>query len=414
MLYRLRRSLRRFFNRSRTVNNEPLNKVSLVVVIVIDIVILTNVFVGLNDIGQWHISPSEAYPCYAEWDTYRGDNTAENKNVEFVRRAADKTSIDLTPGYTQAAVDRLGTVSQLCLQYADARTAVKQSENMALLETLAQTETAIATLENTNYTIRQQYDSTLLEEIADQPREQSINLTSAAQAKADLAQNEAQINTLKSEILRLQDKLLSTPGSVTFLSFLNQDSTFQTVEQGYDKANFWYPSIQLIFQAVFLVPLILLAFAGYTIAQRKHYGLIALISWHLLVIFFIPLLLKIFEFMQMGVIFKALVDLVSLLFGRLLFLVSYIYIVLIPLLGFGVIKFAQRFMFNPKLQAAGRIQKSRCIKCAKKLKDHDTHCPYCGYQQHQNCGHCHQPTYKYLPYCNHCGTPQAVQTVHVD
>ena len=413
MLYRLRRSLRRFFNRSHTVNNEPLNKVSLVVVIVIDIVILTNVFVGLNDIGQWYISPSEAYPCYAEWDTYR-DNTAENKNVEFVRQAADKTSIDLTPGYEQAVVARLGTVSQLCIQYADARNAVKQSENMALLETLAQTETAIAPLEGTNYTIRQQYDSSLLEEIADQPREQSINLTSAAQAKAELAQNEAQINTLKSESLRLKDKLLSTPESVALLSFLNQDSTFQIVEQGYDKANFWYPSIQLIFQTVFLVPLILAAFSGYTIAQRKRHGLIALISWHLLVIFFIPLLLKIFEFMQMGVIFNALFDLVGLLFGRLLFLVSYIYIFLIPLLGFGVIKFAQRFVFNPKLQTAGRIQKSRCIKCAKKLKDHDTHCPYCGYHQHQNCSHCHQPTYKYLPYCNHCGTPQTVQTVYVD
>ncbi|NEQ55233.1 MAG: hypothetical protein F6K11_34780, partial [Leptolyngbya sp. SIO3F4] len=163
-------------------------------------------------------------------------------------------------------------------------------------------------------------------------------------------------------------------------------------------------------QAIFLVPLILIAFAVYTFAQRRHYGLIALISWHLLVIFFIPLIFKAFEVLQTGVIFSLVFDFVTAIFGRLLFLVSYIYILLIPLLGFGVIKFAQRFIFNPKLQAAGRVQNSRCIKCAKKIKAHDAHCPHCGYHQYKECGHCHQLTYKYLPYCNHCGTVQTVET----
>ncbi|MEM8614176.1 MAG: hypothetical protein AAGF93_19295 [Cyanobacteria bacterium P01_H01_bin.105] len=408
MFYRLCRSLRRFFRRSQTVNNEPLNKVSLIVIILIDIFILTNVFIGLNDIGQWYISPSSAYPCHAEWAAYR-QNTAEYKNFELIRSAAN--NIGVKPRYGQAAVDRLGEVSDLCLQYAEIRDAVKQPENASILETLAQKESAIATLENTNRTIRQQYDSTLLEEIADQPREQSINLTSAAQAKADLAQNETQINTLKSEVAVLKDELLATPESAAFLAFLTQDTPFQTVKQGYEKANFWYPSIQLVFQAVFLGPLILIAFAGYTVAQRKRYGLIALISWHLLVIFCIPLMLKVFEFMQVGVIFNVVFDIVSALFGRLLFLVSYIYILLIPLLGFGVIKLAQRFIFNPKLQAAGRVQNSRCIKCAKKIKDHDTHCPHCGYHQHRECDHCHQSTYKYLPYCHNCGTTQTVESM---
>ncbi|ESA33372.1 hypothetical protein N836_22045 [Leptolyngbya sp. Heron Island J] len=408
MFYRFCRSLRRFFHRSRTLNNEPLNKVSLVVVILIDIFILTNVFIGLNDVGQWYMSPAEAYPCYAEWDSYRVQ-TAEDKDFNLVRWAADQNNVGLKPQYERAAIDRLGEVSDLCLQYADAKDAIKQSDNTNRLEQLSEKEDAIATLENTNRTIRQQYDSTLLEEIAEQPREQSINLTSADQAKATLTENEAQITALKAEITTLKDELLSNPESAAFLTLLNQNAAFQTVEQGYDRASFWYPSIQLAFQAVFLVPLILVAFGVYTIAQRKRYGLIALISWHLLVIFFIPLILKAFEFMQMGVLFTAVFNIVTVLFGRLLFLVSYIYILLIPLLGFGVIKFAQRFIFNPKLQAAGRIQKSRCIKCAKKLQAHDSHCPHCGYHQHQECNHCHQPTYKYLPYCYHCGQPMATR-----
>lgn len=405
MFAKLRRFLRFFSRRSRTINNQPLNKASLIVIILIDIVILTNVFIGLNDIAQWHISPASAYPCYTEWDSYR-NQTAESKDFDIVRQAADPMGSIWHQRYQQGAVDHLGEVSPLCLQYAETKDAIKHDSSAAILESLDQKQAAIATLENTNRTIRQQYDSTLLEEIAEQPREQSINQTSAAQAKITLDQNNAQINTLKAEISTLKNELTSAPESQAFLDLLQQETAFQTVEQGYKRAAFWYPSIQLVFQAIFLIPLIVGALAGYTLAQRYHHGLIALISWHLLVIFFIPLILKIFEFLQVGAVFTILFDIVSALFGRLLFLLSYIYILLIPLVGFGIIKVFQRFVFNPKLQAAGRVQKSQCIKCAKKLNAQDTHCPHCGYNQYHECSNCHQPTYKYLPYCSQCGTAQ--------
>ncbi|MBE9067883.1 hypothetical protein IQ260_14610 [Leptolyngbya cf. ectocarpi LEGE 11479] len=410
MFTKLCRFLRRFLHRTRTINNEPLNKVSLIVVILIDIVILSNVFIGLNDIAYWHISPTSAYPCYDEWRDYRAQ-TADNKDFEIVRRAALPSPTTAQLRYQQGGADRLGEVSSVCWQYGEAKDAVRSADNEAILQELREGEDEIATLNATNSKIRQQYDSTLLEEIAGQPRDQSINQVSAAQAKTTLADNEAKINALNAEMSALKNRLLAQPASAAFLALLKQDAPFQTVEQGYKKADFWYPSIQLVFQAVFLIPLILAALAVYTVAQRKHYGLIALISWHLLVIFFIPLILKVFEFLQMGVIFTIVFDIVGALFGRLLFLVSYVYILLIPLLGFGVIKFAQRFIFNPKLQAAGRVQNSRCIKCAKKIKAHDAHCPHCGYHQHRECGHCQQLTYRYLPYCNHCGTTQTTETI---
>ena len=405
MFTKLCRFLRRFIYRTRTVNNEPLNKVSLTVIIVIDIVILTNVFIGLNDIANWYISPANAYPCYAEWSSYRQD-TSDNKDFGIIRQTANASPVGFQQQYQQRGVDRLGTVSPVCLQYGAAKDNIREADYSARLDALTQKEGAIATLESANFTIRNEYDSSLLEDIAGQPRDLSINQVGAADAKATLAENKAKIETLKTEISALQQELLSQPESSDFLALLNQDSPFQTLEQTYQRADFWYPSIQLVFQAFFLAPLIVLTLAVYRIAQRKRYGLIALISWHLLVIFFIPLILKVFEFLQAGVVFNILFDLVSFLFGRLLFLVSYIYILLIPLLGFGVIKFAQRFIFNPKLQAAGRVQNSRCISCAKKITRHDSYCPHCGYHQHRECDRCHQPTYRYLPHCHHCGTDQ--------
>ena len=413
MFNKLFRFLRRFLHRTRTVNNEPLNKVSLIVIIVIDIVILSNVFIGLDDVAQWHISPAAAYPCYTEWSSYRSQ-TDSNKDFEIIQQTVslDRPNvIGDQQQYQQGELDHLGEVNPVCLRYGDVKDTLREAGYGAILQRVTQKERAIATLRNTNDTIRREYDSTLLEEIAGQSRDQSINQVGAAEAKITLAENKTKIDGLNAEISTLKDELLAKPESAEFLALLKQDTTFQTVEQGYDKAKFWYPTIQLAFQAIFLVPLILVAFAIYTVAQRKRYGLIALISWHLLVIFFIPLVLKVFEVFQAGIIFNFIFDIVSAIFGRLLFLVSYVYILLIPLLGFGIIKFAQRFIFNPKLQAAGRVQKSRCIKCAKKIKAHDEHCPHCGYYQHRECGHCHQLTYKYLPYCNHCGTAQTVETV---
>ncbi|MEM9486272.1 MAG: hypothetical protein AAGA83_21550 [Cyanobacteria bacterium P01_F01_bin.116] len=407
MVTKLFRFLRRFLHRTRTINNEPLNKVSLVVIVLIDIVILTNVFIGLNDVAQWHISPESAYPCYVEWRNYRNQKT-DNKDFEIIQKTVTPNLIEFEQRYQQRGVDHLGEVSPVCLRYGQAQDTLRNADYGGILQRVGQKERAIATITDSNRTIRKQYDSTLLEEIAGQPRDQSINQVGAAEAKAKLAENEAKITALKTEISTLKNELLSKPESAAFLSLLNETATFQTVEQSYDRADFWYPSIQLVFQAIFLVPLMLIAFAMYTLAEQKRYGLVALISWHLLVIFCIPLILKVFEVLQTGVIFSFVFDVVAALFGRLLFLVSYIYILLIPLLGFAVIKFAQRFIFNPKLQAAGRVQKSRCIKCAKKIKEQDAHCPHCGYHQHKKCGNCHQLTYKYLPYCNHCGVAQTV------
>lgn len=405
MMTKLFRLLRHCLHRTRTINNTPLNRVSLVVVILIDVVILTNVFIGLNDVAQWPMAPETAYPCYAEWHSYR-QQTAENKDFEIIRQTANANFVSFQQHYQLGGVDHLGEVKPICLQYGQVKDAVRDAEYSGWLQELEEKEGAIATLENKNATIRQEYDSTLLEEIAGQSRDQSINQVSAAQAKATLTENEANINALKADITALKEELLSTPESTGFLSLLNEDTTFQLIEQGHKKSSFWYPTLQLVFQTIFLVPLMLLAFISYTTAQRKHYGLIALISWHLLVIFFIPLILKVFEFLQAGIIFNLVFDIISALFGQLLFLVSYVYILLIPLLGFGVIKFAQRFIFNPKLQAANRVQNSRCIKCAKKLKLHDAYCPHCGYHQHHECENCHQLTYQYLPYCHQCGTAQ--------
>ncbi|BDI19181.1 hypothetical protein ANSO36C_49830 [Nostoc cf. commune SO-36] len=408
MFARIRRILSQFFSRSRTINNEPLNKVSLIVIILIDIFILINVFTGLDDISRWHLSPTEAYPCYSEWQNYRTKKT-KDKDYEILRLSLSSytsNQLSFQRNYQQAETGHLGKVSKTCLQYADYKDKINNPEKQQIIKTIEQKQAKISRLEQSNNTIKSQYDSTLLEKIAGQSRGQSINQVSAEKAKQALEENNRQISTLKQENSTLKNELLAKAESVNFITFLKDENQFKEVDKGYQQASFWYPSIQLAFQSLFLLPLIILTLSVNKFAQGRGYGLISLISWHLLVIFFIPLIVKIFEFLQIGVIFQFLFEIIKSLFGGLLFLINYVYILLIPIVGFGIIQFFQKVVFNVKVQAANRVQKSRCVNCAKKIRHLDTYCPHCGYYQDIECQNCHNLTYKHLPYCKHCGTFQ--------
>ena len=405
MLDRLHSLLNNFFRKTRTIDNEPLNKVSLIVLIVIDIFIVVNVFSGLEDISRWHISPSETYPCYREWADYREQNNPD-ADYKIISRIVDSKryrSVKFEQDYQNDAQDRLGKVSTTCLDYGRLKDNLNNPDNQRIVDAISRNSKTISELEQANRQIRTEYDSTLLEEIAGQTKENSINSTPANRAKQQIDSNNSQIATVKSTIASLKQQLLARSGNQEFIALLNNRDRYNSVEEKFDRASFWYPSIQLGFQSLFLLPLIFLAAVIHQFSQRRGYGLISLITWHLLVIFCIPLIVKLLQFLQIGFIFETISNWLKAVFLNLLFLVHYVYILLVPLVGFIIIKLFQRVVFNTKAQAAKRVQKSRCVKCAKKIRQVDSFCPHCGEYQYTECSNCHQYTYKFLPYCHQCG-----------
>jgi hypothetical protein len=426
MFNKIRNLIRRFFRKSSTLNRQSLNVPSLIVIVLVDIFILANVFFGLDNISRWHLSPDQAYPCYREWQTYRESKDA-GKDYALLRRSilpsADygtianpiraipvsaSNSTSIREQYQRDQNSHIGQVSPQCLDDASLQDALQSPENRKTITTIDEKLQKISQLEQTNRNIREQYDSSLLEKGVGQPRSQSINALSAEQAKPKIDANNASISQLKQEITALKQTLLAQPAAQTLLTQRQKPEAFEPIAAGYRHAAFWYPSIQLGFQALFLLPLILVAYGIHRFALRKNYGLVALITWHLLIIATIPALLKVFEFLQVGVLFQWIATTIGKVFGDLLFLVSYIQIVLIPLVGFGLIKLIQRLSKrtgNAQTQAAERVAQSRCLRCAKKIGPHDAHCAHCGYQQYAECPSCHAMTHRQMPHCTHCGSP---------
>ncbi len=408
MFSRVRRSASRFFNKSRKVNHEPINRVSLVVIVVLDLFILVSVFNGLADISRWPLSPTATYPCQQPWQQYR-ESTSPEKDYIAINENLDFSPDGYTLSYQDSSRGRIGEVSNICLQYEATADALSTSASQTIAKSINDTQAEISSFTAKNSEIRQQYDSTLLEEIAGQSPDQSINNVEAAQAKREVDQNNQAIAQRQTTVETLQSTLVAAPESQAFLTLLSDTAKFNSVSEGYRQASFWYPSIQLLFQSLFLLPLIFLAAIIHRLAQRRNYGYIALISWHLLVIFCIPLLWKIFEFFQLGFLFQWISNFLETLFGGLRFLVNYLQILLFPIIGFAIIKFFQKVVFNARLQAANRVQNMRCTSCAKKIREYDVHCPHCSYSQYRECRNCHNLTYKHLPHCKHCGSDQPLE-----
>jgi predicted RNA-binding Zn-ribbon protein involved in translation (DUF1610 family) len=411
MLNKFRRLLQRFFRKSSTLNRQPLNAGSLIVIVLVDIFILVNVFLGLNDISNWPLSPNQTYPCANEWREYNNSKDA-GKDYKTVRASIPSPSEyqarNLRPtNYQNVERGHLGKVDAACLSYGSLKDAQRTPENQKTVASIEANLTKISNLENSNAKIRAQYDSALLEKVAGQAPGQSLIDVSAAQAKQKIDGNDAAIAVFKQETTDLKKTLLAQPTVLAFLSRLQDRNAWGPVEAGQRHAEFWYPSIQLGFQALFLLPVILISLAIHRFALGKNYGLVALITWHLLIIALIPALLKVFEFLQVGVFFQWIATTVIGIFGGLLFLASYAQILLIPLAGFALIKLMQRLgksSSKPKVQAATRIARSQCLSCGKKVRSGDIHCAHCGYQQLAPCLTCNALTHRHMPHCTHCGS----------
>ncbi|MGA1133977.1 MAG: zinc ribbon domain-containing protein, partial [Prochlorotrichaceae cyanobacterium] len=299
----------------------------------------------------------------------------------------------------------------LCQDYLKQKQAVDTPENRQFIQVISGLENNIVIQQNRINELQQQYDSTLLEKIAGQDPQDSITTSSASETRRDIEQAQSEIDRWRQEIDQTKVQLSETPPAKTYLETLSNTTHYQTLQSSYEKSSFWYPNLQFLLQILFLVPLIGLTYGWHQQSIQSNKGLQSLLSWHLLLIFCIPLIVRAFEFLQFSNLVSILVRTIITLVGGLWFIASYLFIFTIPLLGFGLIKLLQYFVFNPKVQAKKRIQKQRCMQCNARLHTLDPFCPHCGFNQYQECSHCHQSTYKYAPFCRVCGTTISLDQV---
>lgn len=273
--------IRQCWHKLTTNKNKPLTKIILIIIIMVDIFILVNLFEITEKIGKWYLRPNLVYPCNAQWGTYQRD-TSTNKDIKIIYQAIDSSNQqqNLEQIFRDQENGRIGSVSQDCLTYAQYYDKVGTLDNRKIIININQAAIKIKNLENKNNTIRSNNNST--------------NLKNVEQSKQELSQNTAQIVALNREIKHLEQELLIKPESANFIDFITQKNIWEALSQSYKNAVSWYPVIQFFLQALFLIFLISIAFGVRSFAVKANYGLLALVSWHLLVIFTALLGIKFF------------------------------------------------------------------------------------------------------------------------
>ncbi len=400
------KNLQAFFG--KTIKNatqirlQSLNKISLIILILVDIFVLFNVFSGLESVTNIIQNPDQAHFCYSSWAKYKNRNL-NNSETESKIDLLDELVRYPTQSYSEGGV-LFSQPSPYCNKYAQLSEVLRQDTRLrSLLDKNSQYQIQIQDLNFKEEKFNSQYNSTLLENIAGQSRENSINLSDSASTKQDLLENKTQIDQINQQIKSSKAEILSLDSVQNFLKYIESDSNFENIKTIYQNYTWQYRIFSFLAQIFFLIPLFLLTWLLNNLALRKNKEILFLLTSNLLIVFFIPVVFKIFEFLQFGALAEFIFRVIVPILAELAFLGSYLLILIIPLFAYFLIRIFHKVGFNSQNQISKRVQEQRCQNCSFRLNNHEMYCPSCGKNQYNMCQNCNKPKYLHLSFCQHCG-----------
>jgi len=166
----------------------------------------------------------------------------------------------------------------------------------------------------------------------------------------------------------------------------------------------WYPLKELAWQLVFLLPILLIFLAWSRRSAKRDNRIQTLVSSHLLVVSFLPILFKIIEVVVDLIpnhFFKNLFNILKSL--RLIAVWHYLVIIGAGAVGLFLVFLIQKKIFSKQRMMQKRLARGGCCRCGRKLPAGASTCPYCGTQQMTPCGTCQKPTPVAGSFCIHCG-----------
>jgi hypothetical protein len=168
--------------------------------------------------------------------------------------------------------------------------------------------------------------------------------------------------------------------------------------------DFWFPAKRLAMQLAFLLPPFLAFWAWSSASLRRRRGVQTLVSSHLLVVSFLPILWDIGEAVYDVLPKRLLRALLELLASwNLAALWHYAVIALAVAAALLVIHVLQRRLFSPERLLERRLGKGQCQACGKPLPQGASACVFCGFAQYAQCPGCGGRAHVRARHCRECG-----------
>ena len=375
--------------------NEPLSGISVVLLIILDIFIFTNVMIGVE--GETAKVPRVSY-------YYPSDCSKHFKNVQTTYKGFDSYRY----GHSRSAHLR-PHLSEYC-QGLDEKIEVFTlnepfKSNLSLIRTI---ENKLRQNEQRLDQISAQYNTRLFEQIAQMP-----NNTELKDAKGEYDAIILDSKNLKKEKESIES-VSSLEGYTAYTKYIQiNKSAFKKEKESY---KFWQPFKAYAHMLIFILPLLLIF--GYFYRRTKlrqlsaqdYNPVVKIICAHISLILALPLfwytLTLIYHVLPKTLLKKVIEFLVDL---GLISLLNYFAIFMVVFILGGLIYWIQKRTLKHK-QALVRTKDykkllswSQCFECGYKIDYTKPYCQFCGVKLHKNCGSCKKEVICHEDYCSHCG-----------
>ncbi len=402
MLNRLKNKFKYLISGLSSLDNRPIGKTVLTIVLLLDLFILASLFQGLSDHTSQLVSPIEYIPQHCR-DIVIAEEWNEGKRLTRIAQIAAEYRNRIYYPDTNA---ELMQVHPICLPITDLMLSIKRD---ALLS-----ETLNAYLRYRNTTnqfsselerSRAAYDTSLLEDIAEQAGNQDDVAAIKRQAKGVTAQ----LNRLSKEESQTRDLLLQNDAIQQLFSIIEGSSPQdrELLLQELRHLNFWYPVKRLGMELVFLLPLIVIFYLWNSKSLAKARPYQSLVSSHLLVVVFIPVLFKVLELVYEILPKKLLKHIFDWLQSfNLVAIWHYLSMGAGIAAALALIYVMQQRLFSQEKIVQKRIAKGQCQNCGVRLPAENNACFQCGFKLTRQCATCSKETFVYGKYCRECGASE--------
>jgi RNA polymerase subunit RPABC4/transcription elongation factor Spt4 len=381
-----------------SLDDQPLGKAALLIIIFLDIFILSSIFDGLNAHTRQLSSPDAYIP-----NTCR--EIVIDRQWNATNRIDNLSQIILSSSTTPyRAEGNKKEQHPICAPYTASVDQIKNDKTLvSLFEERHKLKGEAGELQRVIENLKDAYDTSLLETIAKNED------TDADELKKDYHEQTKALDALKPRIAALEQTLNNDPKVKSLWERLQglQERDRQQLLTDLRTLNYWYPVKKLGMQLIFLLPLFVAFYAWNNTSIRKSRGVQTLVSSHLLAVSCIPILCIIIEAVYDIIpkrLLKAVIDLLQAL--KLVAIWHYLVIALAVAAALFLIYIFQKKLFSREKLLERRISRGECQQCGKHLPPGSQACPFCGFRQFKGCHSCNSLMHVYGKYCRECGQKQ--------
>lgn len=382
---------------TRTAEEQPLHKLALAVVLLLDVFILVSIFDGLEVHTRQLASPLDRVPSLCREiviDRAWGPEVRVDRLATAVaaRRSLYRDPDEREPEAVPACTRVLSPIHAVA----------RQEELGGLLERWQRLTTDLRDAEAVFAREKGAYDTQLLEGLA-RPAAERPDVEAIHRA---VERRTAAIEAARARLEEVDARLAQAPQIAALWAELGAvgagDSAALAAELR--RLERWHPVQRLGMQLLFLLPLLAAFVAWHAVSARRGRGLQSLVSSHLVVVTSIPVLFRIADAVYEVIpkrLLKRLIDLLVSL--KLVALWHYLVIALAVAAALATVYAIQRWLFSRARMLERRIARGQCQGCGRRLPAGARACPFCGFGQLRVCAACGGSTLVHARHCTACG-----------